>query len=92
MSDLKKLEPQYLDQNRRRTADGGATSKEIHNVFMCECGELVVWHKSKKTGTSYLANCLSYNNSDALWFAANSPHFTTCGKSLRGILIKEETK
>jgi hypothetical protein len=83
MSNFKKLTPCFTDRNTRKTADGGATSREVKDLFKCECGAYVVWHKSKRTNKSYLANCFSYINSESFWFAANSPHFTTCGKEVK---------
>ena len=81
MSNFKKLQPCFVDEHgTRKTANGGATSIEVKDVFQCECGAYVVWHKSKRTGKSYLANCFSHVGSERMWFAPNSPHFTTCGQ------------
>lgn len=84
MSNFKKLQPCFVDEHgTRQTANGGATSNEVKDVFQCECGAYVVWHKSKRTGKSYLANCFSHIGSERMWFASNSPHFTTCGQVVK---------
>jgi hypothetical protein len=80
---FKKLNPCFDIDGSRETANGGATSTEVKDVYQCECGAYVVWHKSKRTGKSYLANCFSYMESDRLWFAPNSPHFTTCSQEVK---------
>lgn len=84
MSNFKKLQPCFVDEHgTRKTANGGATSSEVKDVFQCQCGAYVVWHKSKRTGKSYLANCFSYIGSERMWFAPNSPHFTTCDEGAK---------
>lgn len=89
---IRKLEPFFDIDGRFETADGGAISRERKQIFICECGEYVVWCKSKRTGNSYLANCSRYmNNPDRLWYAPNSPHFKSCKAEQSINKGKEET-
>lgn len=83
MSNFRELEPCFVRDRLRLTADGGATSRERKNVFRCECGAYVAWYTTKRTHKTYLVNCFSHLNSDDLWYAANSPHFTTCALETR---------
>jgi hypothetical protein len=62
----------------QKFADAGAVRAQGDSKPMkkCDCGALVVWVKSARTGRSYLAHCFRYSGlmSDRYYYVKASVH------------------
>lgn len=63
---------------RQKWADDGAVKQQGSKAIkQCECGTLVVWLKSSKTGRSYLAQCYRYHTdgpAESFYYQGHAVH------------------